>query len=195
MGRCRIHRPGALLSCRGQSYCRHNRYKARTIGTGCGLAAPPLFGLRASGQGLFPTLMAKGVPIIASWPTRTHLIISLFSGFAWLIGGLLLITPMRRNPEWRRWYLINIAAVLFAIVGSFGRGGGPTGRLGSTSCGRYRFCLVRRTVDQAYSGQQEKHRACRLSRPHKQAHTALGYLPPAEFERNYKETVPRQFRL
>jgi hypothetical protein len=53
-----------------------------------------------------------------------HLIISLISGFAWLIGVLLLIAPMRRNPEWVRWYLINIAAVVLTIVGAFGRGGG-----------------------------------------------------------------------
>ena len=79
--------------------------------------------------------MVNGVPVITSWRTRTHLIISLISGFAWLIGVLLLIAPMRRNPEWSRWYLINIAAVLLAIVGSFGRGGGlPDG-------------LVQRVVD------------------------------------------------
>jgi hypothetical protein len=48
---------------------------------------------------------------------------------------LVLITPMRRNPKWGRWYLINIAAVLLAILGSFGRGGGlPDG-------------LVQRVVD------------------------------------------------
>jgi hypothetical protein len=79
--------------------------------------------------------MANGVPVITSWRTRTHLIISLISGFSWLIGVLLLITPMRRNPKWGRWYLINIAAVLLAILGSFGRGSGlPDG-------------LVQRVVD------------------------------------------------
>jgi hypothetical membrane protein len=95
----------------------------------------PLFGLGAAGQGLFPALMANGVPVITSWHTRTHLIITLISGFAWLIGVLFLIAPMRRNAEWGRWYLINIAAVLLAIVGSFSRGGGlPDG-------------LVQRVVD------------------------------------------------
>jgi len=79
--------------------------------------------------------MVNGVLVITSWHTRTHLIVSLISGFAWLIGVLLLIAPTRRNPEWGRWYLINIAAVLFAILGAFGRGGGlPDG-------------LVQRVVD------------------------------------------------
>ena len=94
----------------------------------------PLFGLGVAGQGLFPALMANGVPVITSWHTRTHLIISLISGFAWLVGVLFLIAPMRRNAEWGRWYLINIAAVLLAIIGSLGRGGLPDG-------------LVQRVVD------------------------------------------------
>jgi len=83
----------------------------------------PLFGLGVSGQGLFPALVVNGIPVITSWHTRTHLIISLISGFAWLIGVLLLIAPMKRNPEWARWSLINIAAVVLTIVGAFGRGG------------------------------------------------------------------------
>jgi hypothetical membrane protein len=95
----------------------------------------PLFGLGVAGQGLFPALMENGVPVITSWHTRTHLIISLISGFGWLIGVLLLIPAMRRNPEWDRWYLINIAAILLALIGSLGRGGGlPDG-------------LVQRVVD------------------------------------------------
>jgi hypothetical membrane protein len=95
----------------------------------------PLFGLGVAGQGLFPALMVNGVPVITSWHTRTHLIVSLISGIAWLMGVLFLIAPMKRNSEWNRWYLINIAAVLLVIVGSFGRGGGlPDG-------------LVQRVVD------------------------------------------------
>jgi len=84
----------------------------------------PSFGLGVAGQGLFPALMANGVPVIASWHTRTHLIISLMSGLAWMIGVLALIPPMSRNPEWSRWRLMNVAAVLLAILGSMGRGGG-----------------------------------------------------------------------
>ena len=83
----------------------------------------PLFGLGVAGQGLFPALMVNGAPVITSWHTRTHLIISLLSGLAWLAGTLFLIGPMMRNPKWNRWYLINIAAVLLVIIGSFGRGG------------------------------------------------------------------------
>jgi hypothetical membrane protein len=95
----------------------------------------PLFGLGVAGQGLFPALMANGVPVIASWHTRTHLIVSLISGIAWLVSVLFLIVPMKRNSKWGRWYLINIAAVLLVIVGSLGRGGGmPDG-------------LVQRAVD------------------------------------------------
>src|SRR5262249_20834516 len=84
----------------------------------------PLFGLGVAGQGVFPALMINGAPVITSWHTRMHLIASLVSGIAWLIGVLLLIPPMKRNSEWGRWYVINIAAVLLVIVGSFARGGG-----------------------------------------------------------------------
>ena len=84
----------------------------------------PVFGIGLAGQGLFPALMVNGVPVITSWHTRTHLIISIISGIAWVVGLLLLIRPMRRNSEWGRWYLINIAAVLLVIAGAFGRGGG-----------------------------------------------------------------------
>jgi hypothetical membrane protein len=115
--------PGLCLAVVGRAL-------ARTIGAGqerAGRVAAsvlPLFGLGVAGQGLFPALMANGVPVIVSWHTRTHLIVSLVSGLAWMVGALCLIAPMRRNSEWGRWYLINIAAVLLAIAGSFGRGGG-----------------------------------------------------------------------
>jgi len=84
----------------------------------------PLFGVGVAGQGVFPALLVNGVPVITSWHTRAHLIVSLISGIAWIVGVLLLISPMKRNSEWHRWYLLNIVAVLLVIVGSFGRGGG-----------------------------------------------------------------------
>jgi len=84
----------------------------------------PLFGLGVAGQGVFPALMINGVPVITSWHTTAHLMISLISGLAWILAVLFLIAPMRRNSEWRRWYPINIAAVLLVIVGSFSRAGG-----------------------------------------------------------------------
>ena len=62
--------------------------------------------------------------MITSWHTRAHLIVSLISGIAWIVGVLLLVSPMKRNSEWHRSYLLNIVAVLLVIVGSFGRGGG-----------------------------------------------------------------------
>jgi hypothetical membrane protein len=126
--------PGLCLAVAGTAI-------AFTIGTKQGRSGRvaawllPLFGLGVAGQGLFPALMENGFPVITSWHTTAHLIISLVSGFAWMVGVLFLIAPMRRNSEWNRWYLINIAAVLLAIVGSFGRGAGlPDG-------------LVQRAVD------------------------------------------------
>lgn len=84
----------------------------------------PLFGLGVAGQGLSPALMVNGVPVIASGHTKAHLIMSLISGIAWVLGVLLLVSPMRLNSEWRRWYPINVAAVLLVIAGSWSRGGG-----------------------------------------------------------------------
>jgi hypothetical membrane protein len=84
----------------------------------------PLFGVGVAGQGLFPALLENGAPVIMSWHTRVHLIISLVSGLAWVSGLLLLIMPMRRNADWRSLYVANVAAVLLVIVGSFGRGSG-----------------------------------------------------------------------
>jgi len=83
----------------------------------------PLFGLGVAGQGLFPAVMVDGAPVITSWHTRAHLIVSILSGIAWLFAVVLLIVPMRRRAEWRRWYPINVAAVLLVLVVSSGRGG------------------------------------------------------------------------
>lgn len=84
----------------------------------------PLFGLGLAGQGFFPALMANGVPVITSWHTRVHAIVSIVSGIAWVAGVLLLVNPMKRSSQWRNWYPINIAAVVLVIFGSFARGEG-----------------------------------------------------------------------
>ena len=55
----------------------------------------PLFGLGVAAQGLFPAVMVNGVPVITSWHTRTHLLASLISGIAWLLGVLFLLRPWR----------------------------------------------------------------------------------------------------
>lgn len=82
-----------------------------------------LFGLGIAGQGVFPAVMENGVPVITSWRTQAHLLVSVLSGLAWIAGLILLIAPMRRNPQWRNWYLVNVIAILVVIAGSFARGG------------------------------------------------------------------------
>ena len=79
----------------------------------------PAFGLTVAGQGLIPAVMRDGELITASWSTRGHLIMSLISGVAWLGAVLLLITPMKRSPDWRGRHNFNIAALLLVIVVAF----------------------------------------------------------------------------
>jgi hypothetical membrane protein len=126
--------PGLCLAIAGRTIADSaNANRSRIAGLAAWLL--PLFAVGVAGQGLFPALMVDGVPVITSWHTKAHLITSLISGLAWVLGVLLLIRPMKRKSEWGHWYLVNIIAVLLAIVGSFGRGGGlPDG-------------LVQRVVD------------------------------------------------
>jgi hypothetical protein len=131
---CGIHPSGLVLSGSRQGDCRSaSAIRTRLARLTTWLLSPYLELGRRSG--VFPALIVNGVPVIASWHTRAHLIVGLISGIAWVVGILLLIIPMKRNPEWGRWYLVNVAAVLLVIVGSFGRGSGlPDG-------------LVQRVVD------------------------------------------------
>jgi hypothetical protein len=85
--------PGLCLAIAGRSIARAigaNRSRSGRMAAGL----LPLFGVGVAGQGLFPALMTNGIPVITSWQTRTHLIISLLSGVAGLVGVLLLTGPM-----------------------------------------------------------------------------------------------------
>ena len=44
---------------------------------------------------------------------------SSISGIAWIIGALLLVAPMKRNPDWRGWRIISVTLVLMAVAGVF----------------------------------------------------------------------------
>jgi hypothetical protein len=89
----------------------------------------PAFGLTVAGQGLVPAVMVDGQPLVTSWVTRGHLILSLISGVAWLVALLLLITPMKRSSGWRGWDILNIAAVFLVIASAFILGGRLPGGL------------------------------------------------------------------
>jgi hypothetical protein len=73
--------------------------------------------------------MVDGQPLVTSWVTRGHLILSLISGVAWLVALLLLITPMKRSSGWRGWDILNIAAVFLVIVSALILGGRRPGGL------------------------------------------------------------------
>jgi hypothetical membrane protein len=79
----------------------------------------PLFGMTIAGQGCLPAKMANGEPVVASWHTRGHLIISLVSGIAWILAALILAVPIKRNSDWGGMFYVNIVAVLLVIGGSF----------------------------------------------------------------------------
>jgi hypothetical membrane protein len=88
----------------------------------------PLFGLAVAGQGFVPARMANGELIVTSWLTRGHLIMSLISAIAWVFATLMLVAPMKRDPNWRGLHIINLAAVLLVIAGSIAlRGALPDG--------------------------------------------------------------------
>ncbi len=94
-----------------------------------------LAGLAIAGQGLIPAAMSGGVADVTSPYTQGHFVSSLVSGGAWILGVLLLVGPMRRNPEWRGWPIISIGLVLLTVLASIGlRGAMPDGlaqRLGN----------------------------------------------------------------
>ena len=97
-------------------------------------------GLAIAGQGVFAAEMANGVAVITSWHTKGHFIMSLISAIAWIIGALLLVAPMKRNPDWRGWRPISIAFVVLAVAGVF------------TLQGRLPDGLAQRIVDAIYFG-------------------------------------------
>ena len=119
--------PGLLLAAAGKAIGD----SARSARPRSGRAASwllLLFGLTAAGQGLFPASMVGGKVVVTSWHARIHLLMSLLSGIAWIAALLVLVVPMKRDPHWRGWHILNIVAVLLVIVGSFTlRGAVPDG--------------------------------------------------------------------
>ncbi len=66
-----------------------------------------------------PASMVGGQLVVTSWHTRIHLLMPLLSGIAWIAALLVLVVPMKRDPHWRGWHILNIVAVLLVFVGSF----------------------------------------------------------------------------
>jgi hypothetical membrane protein len=126
--------PGLLLALVGGAIAQSiGREKSvlRTLST----ALLVLSGLAIAGQGVIPAEMTNGVADITSPYTRGHFISSLVSGAAWVIGVLLLIGPMKRSPEWRRWRIVSVVLVVLTLSASIVlRGALPDGlaqRLGN----------------------------------------------------------------
>ena len=87
-----------------------------------------LSGLAVAAQGVFPAEMTNGVADVTSASTRAHFISSLVSGAAWVIGALLLVGPMKRNPKWKSLWLVGLVLVVLTVVASFAlRGTLPDG--------------------------------------------------------------------
>jgi hypothetical membrane protein len=118
--------PGVLLAFAGKAVGNSPRPKSLASRTAGWLLL--LFGISVAGQGLFPAVMKDAQLVVTSWHTTTHLLMSLLSGIAWIVALLLLIVPMRRDPRWRGWYVLNVAAVLLVLIGSASlRGAVPDG--------------------------------------------------------------------
>lgn len=120
-----------------------------------------LAGLAIAGQGVIPAEMTNGVADITSPYTRGHFISSLVSGAAWAIGVLLLIGPMSRNPEWRRWRLVSLVLVVLAFVASFSvRGTLPDGlaqRLGNAIFSAWFVLMSLKLIQLRADGSPVKH--------------------------------------
>jgi hypothetical membrane protein len=85
-------------------------------------------GLAVAGQGALPAEMIDGVADVNSAATRAHFVSSLISAAAWIVGVLLLVRPMSRNPDWRGLHVVSIVLVVLVIAASLGlRGVLPDG--------------------------------------------------------------------
>ena len=85
-------------------------------------------GLAVAGQGILPAEMIDGVADVNSASTRAHFVSSLISGAAWIVGALMLVGPMSRNPHWRGLHMVSIVLVALVLAASFGlRGVLPDG--------------------------------------------------------------------
>lgn len=73
-------------------------------------------GLGFSGTGVFPTLMQDGSPSLESAWTIGHVLMTLVSGFPWLIASVILVLHVRRSPHWQRLTAACLILSLFAIA-------------------------------------------------------------------------------
>lgn len=110
--------PGLFLAVTGGVFAQSVRNeKSRAINFSCLLLV--LAGIAVAGQGIIPAEMVNGVAVVTSFHTRGHLISSLISGIAWIIGVLLLVKPMKRSPEWQGWHIVSIVTVILMLIASF----------------------------------------------------------------------------
>lgn len=99
-----------------------------------------LSGLAIAGQGAMPAEMVNGVADVTSASTRGHFISSLVSGAAWAVGALLLVGPMKRNPNWRDLHIVSVVLVVLTLVAAFAlRGTLPDGL--AQRIGNAFFCI------------------------------------------------------
>jgi hypothetical membrane protein len=131
--------PGILLAITGAAVARSANTTpsfSRTLAT----ILLVLTGLAIAGQGLMPAVMAGRIADINSPSTRAHFISSLISGAAWAAGALLLVRPMKRNPDWHGLHVVSGVLVALTLIASFAlRGAMPDGlaqRIGNSF-----FCI------------------------------------------------------
>jgi hypothetical membrane protein len=119
--------PGVLLAIVGAAIARTANLEpslSRTLAT----VLLVLSGLAVAGQGVMPAEMVNGVADVTSTLTRGHFISSLISGATWLLGALLLVRPMKRNPDWRGLHIASPVLVVLTLVASLAlRGTLPDG--------------------------------------------------------------------
>ena len=106
--------PGVLLAVVGAAIARTantDSSLSRTLAT----VLLALSGLAVAGQGIIPAEMVNGVADITSTSTRGHFISSLISGAAWAVGALLLVGPMKRNPNWQGLHIVSVVLVVLTL--------------------------------------------------------------------------------
>ena len=119
--------PGVLLAVVGGAIAR-TANEEPSLSRAVATVLLVVSGLAVAGQGVMPAEMINGVADVTSASTRAHFISSLVSGAAWAVGALLLVAPMRRNPNWQGLYLVSVILVVLTFVASFAlRGTLPDG--------------------------------------------------------------------
>ena len=119
--------PGVLLAVVGGAIAR-TANEEPSLSRAVATVLLVVSGLAVAGQGVMPAEMINGVADVTSASTRAHFISSLVSGAAWAVGALLLVAPMRRNPNWQGLYLVSAILVVLTLVASFAlRGTLPDG--------------------------------------------------------------------